>query len=158
MPARGSYSGSTMKNHDGDIEYASLSDEELREALEGIDRAAYPLNFKNLTDEMATRRVAPSEPPLGIPTLGSLLLYLCIVATVFVVFDQGLTRFPDNPIEPCGTNRYCGKQGQPHTREEYRAYRRWQTTMLILWPGGFLTIGALGWWQIRTDRTRRAKS
>lgn len=73
-----------------------------------------------------------------------------IVAVMFVVFLYGLVRFPDGPIHPCDPNGYCGKQGQPHTAQQYRAYRNWETTMLYLWPVGLISLVLL-------NRGRRGK-
>lgn len=63
-----------------------------------------------------------------------------IVAIMLVFFLYGMVRFPDGPIHPCGRNRYCGKQGQPHTLQQYRAYELWDTTLLYLWPAGLISL------------------
>jgi hypothetical protein len=73
-----------------------------------------------------------------------------IVALMGGVFLYGLARFPDGPIHPCEPggaylftqhpDDYCGKQGQPHTMDDYRAYQLWHTALSIIWPLG---IGAL---------------
>ena len=69
------------------------------------------------------------------------------------LFIYGLGRFPDGPIHKCvpGTayavmqhpSGYCGKQGQPHTVEDYRAYEIWERTFFIVWPVGLASIAAL---------------
>jgi hypothetical protein len=51
---------------------------------------------------------------------------------MIAVFFYGVGRYPDGPIHPCveGENYlikyhpdgYCGKQGQPHTADEYQAF------------------------------------
>jgi len=69
------------------------------------------------------------------------------------VFLYIMTRFPDNPIHKCEPSRnyalkvhsdgYCGKQGQPHTEEDYHAFQTWQTTLFIIWPIGIVALGIL---------------
>lgn len=66
-----------------------------------------------------------------------------IVAIMFALLTYGLVRFPDGPIHPCGIDRYCGKQGQPHTLQQYRAYETWETTMLYTWPVGLISLALL---------------
>ena len=66
-------------------------------------------------------------------------LAFAIVATMIVVFCYGLWRFPDAPIHPCTTHGYCGKQGQPHTQQDFDAFRRWSRTLFWLWPVGGLS-------------------
>jgi hypothetical protein len=61
-----------------------------------------------------------------------------IVTIMVVLFSYGIVRFPDGPIQPCHTNGYCGKQGQPHTFQQYRAYKIWESTMLYVWPVGLI--------------------
>jgi hypothetical protein len=63
-----------------------------------------------------------------------------VAATMLGYFAYGVVRFPDSPIHPRGEDRYCGKQGQPRTREDYHAHQQWQTGLLWGWPLG---IGAL---------------
>ena len=46
---------------DGDIDYARFTRAQLEDALARIDRREYPLNFANLTTELARR---PVEPPV----------------------------------------------------------------------------------------------
>jgi hypothetical protein len=64
-----------------------------------------------------------------------------IVVTAMVgYFAYGMIRFPDSPIHPCGQDRYCGKQGQPRTLEDYRAHQLWQTGLMWGWPVGMVVI------------------
>jgi uncharacterized RDD family membrane protein YckC len=48
-------------NDDGTIQYGDFSIAELKEALAGINRERYPLNFANLTRELAARSPATLE-------------------------------------------------------------------------------------------------
>ena len=47
--------------HDGHVDYASYSVEELLEAWETIDAEAYPLNLEALTRELASRNLVVRE-------------------------------------------------------------------------------------------------
>ena len=42
-----------------------------------------------------------------------------------IFFAYGFVRYPDAPIRPCG-ERYCGKQGQPRTFEDYNGFQFWE--------------------------------
>lgn len=66
-----------------------------------------------------------------------------IAATMFVFFSYGIVRFPDGPIHPCGTTRYCGKWGRPHTLQQYRAFEIWETTLIYMWPVGLIFLALL---------------
>jgi hypothetical protein len=66
-----------------------------------------------------------------------------IAATMFVFFFYGIVRFPDGPIHPCGTNRYCGKWGRPHTLQQYRAFEIWETTLIYMLPVGIISLALL---------------
>jgi hypothetical protein len=77
----------------------------------------------------------------------------CIGAVMAAVFIYVLGRFPDAPIHRCvaGTayaimqhpSGYCGKQGQPHTEEDYRAYESWNAILFTVWPVGMASIAIL---------------
>jgi hypothetical protein len=135
-------------NRDGTVNYLTFSNDELLEACEGIDPKSYPVNFKNLSDEMVVRsistNIAPQHSPLSFGSKIRAIVFLSVISIMGYVFHYGVTRFPDSPIAPCGTDQYCGKQGQLHTAEEFKDYHRWETTMLFLWPGGFITFAVLG--------------
>ena len=74
----------------------------------------------------------------------------CVILVMGAVFFYGVGRYPDGPIHPCveGENYlikyhpdgYCGKQGQPHTADEYQAFETWQTTFLFVWPLGMAAL------------------
>jgi hypothetical protein len=34
---------------------------------------------------------------------------------------------------------YCGKQGQPHSQQDFDAFNRLESTLFWLWPVGMLT-------------------
>jgi hypothetical protein len=67
------------------------------------------------------------------------LLSYVIGLVMVVLFVYGLIRYPDLPIRECPSG-YCGKQGQPHTAAEYRAFNAWQITLLIGWPIGIAAL------------------
>jgi hypothetical protein len=54
-------------------------------------------------------------------------------------FVYGLIRYPDLPIRECPSG-YCGKQGQPRTAAEYRAFNTWQITLMIGFPIGIAAM------------------
>lgn len=54
-------------------------------------------------------------------------------------FAYGLLRFPDNPIRPCSEHGYCGKQGQPHTEQDYQAFSQWND-LFSYWPVGVVAL------------------
>jgi hypothetical protein len=88
---------------------------------------------------------APSElsrPENLLKPIGNVAIAV-IVTIMLVLLSYGIVRFPDGPIYPCHTNRYCGKQGQPHTFQQYRTYKTWETTMLYVWPVGLITLAFL---------------
>ena len=62
-----------------------------------------------------------------------------VVIAMMALFLYALWRFPDNPQYPCTQHGYCGKQGQPHTREDFEAFTAWSDTVFWVWPLGMLT-------------------
>jgi hypothetical protein len=65
--------------------------------------------------------------------------FLAILLTMLAIFSYGQYRFPDAPIQKCGS-AYCGKQGQPHTKKEFEDFELWETTLMWSWPLGFLAL------------------
>jgi len=63
-----------------------------------------------------------------------------IMVSMLCFFFYGVVRFPDSPIHPCEEHQYCGKQGQPHTYNDFKAFTFWQTTCLYTWPVGLLAV------------------
>lgn len=62
------------------------------------------------------------------------------MACMLCFFAYGVIRFPDSPIHPCRINQYCGKQGQPHTLQDFKAFHFWETTCMYAWPVGLLAM------------------
>ena len=58
---------------------------------------------------------------------------------MLLLFAYGAGRFHDGPISECGSG-YCSTHRQPHTAEDYRAFKVWEKTIWIVWPLG---LGAL---------------
>jgi hypothetical protein len=84
-------------------------------------------------------------------------LTVVIMGYMIILFTYGLVRYPDAPIHPCITAGYCGKQGQPHTQQQYRQFLTWQSTLEWSWPFGMLALFFLNREKIRLRRsTRRA--
>jgi hypothetical protein len=52
-------------------------------------------------------------------------------AVVLCIFIYGVVMYPDAPIKPCGEAAYCGKGGKPRSEVEFRAYKRWETTLIV---------------------------
>jgi hypothetical protein len=48
------------------------------------------------------------------------------------IMIYGVVNFIDGPIKPCEKYVYCGKGGQPHTLEEYEAFRQWETLLIVV--------------------------
>jgi hypothetical protein len=67
------------------------------------------------------------------------LLTYIIGLVMVVLFVCGLIRYPDLPIRECPSG-YCGRQGQPHTAAENRAFNAWQITLMIGWPIGIAAL------------------
>jgi hypothetical protein len=58
---------------------------------------------------------------------------------MMIVFVYGAGRFSDGPISECSTG-YCSTRHQPHTAAEYRDYKAWERTILIMWPLGMAAL------------------
>jgi hypothetical protein len=69
-----------------------------------------------------------------------------VVVCGMLWFVVGGVRFMDG-VHPCGVDQYCGKFGWPHSKQEYEAFRFWQTTLFALWPFVIVSMGVLGWMQ-----------
>lgn len=54
-------------------------------------------------------------------------------------FIYGMLRFPDNPIRPCPEHGYCGKQGQPHTEQDFQSFSQWDG-LFSYWPAGIVAL------------------
>lgn len=66
-----------------------------------------------------------------------LLLKLVFTFTL-IWFFYGMIKYPDGLISNCGENKYCGKQGQHYTVEDFEDYKRWGTINIIAFPATFL--------------------
>ena len=85
------------------------------------------------------------------------LLGLVLMISMGTLFFYGWFRYPDAPLHPCdGPTGYCGKQGQPHSLSEFRAFGVWQTALLIVWPAGLLSAFALRRIKLAADGRPRA--
>ena len=65
---------------------------------------------------------------------------LSFVAVALAWFAAGIILFPDG-VHACGS-AYCGKQGQPHTPDDFERFEIWQTGLMFGWP--LVLIAA--WW------------
>jgi hypothetical protein len=64
-----------------------------------------------------------------------------VSAVMLVLFAYGASRFSDGPIGTCGSG-YCSTRHPhlPHTAADYRAYKAWEMTILIVWPLGLTAL------------------
>jgi hypothetical protein len=86
----------------------------------------------------------------------------CIGTVMIVLFVYVGVRFPDWPIQKCvpGTayaitqhpSGYCGKQGQPHTAEDFHAFEMWETILIYAWPVGIAALAVLQYMRPRPRR------
>lgn len=60
------------------------------------------------------------------------------------VFLYGAVAYHDAPITPRAGGFY-GKQGAQHTELDYRWFRRWETSLLVLWPAMFVLLWLRQW-------------
>lgn len=56
------------------------------------------------------------------------------------IFACGIVRFSDGPISKRTDGGYKGKQGQPHTKEDFELFNLWQNTLMVLWPSGIMAL------------------
>jgi hypothetical protein len=80
---------------------------------------------------------------------------LAVLLYLLVLLGFGLVRYPDAPLEPCLTSSFCGKQGQPHTEQEYRQFLTWQALLEWTWIPGVLVLFFLNRARIRRRRASR---
>jgi hypothetical protein len=66
-----------------------------------------------------------------------------------LLFCYGLLNYPDAPIHPCVASNFCGKQGQPHTENEYHQFSVWESLLAWSWPSGMLVLFLLNREKIR---------
>jgi hypothetical protein len=88
---------------------------------------------------------------IALPQKSAQLLTYVIVIGMGTIFLYGAVRFRNAPIHECATG-YCGKQGQPHTVADYRAFSVWETTFFIVWPLGLAVL-----YFLQRDKLKRVK-
>ena len=73
-------------------------------------------------------------------------------------FLYGIIFFVDAPIRentaqrPCLNAEFCGKNGTPHTREEFDAFVVWQNVLILSWLVGLPTM----WIASRVSKRQKA--
>jgi hypothetical protein len=66
-------------------------------------------------------------------------------------FLYGIIFFVDAPFHestpqsPCVNAAFCGKDGTPHTREEFEAFVAWQNMLILSWLVGLPTMWIASW-------------
>lgn len=63
-----------------------------------------------------------------------------IVAAMVLAFGYGWIHYPDAPLRACPEHGYCGKQGQPHTPEDYARFMNWVRLLVVVWPAGVAAL------------------
>ena len=63
-------------------------------------------------------------------------VFRVVALTAITVFIYGMVRYPDAPISARDWG-FFDVQGQPHTREQFEAFSRWETALWIAWPAMF---------------------
>jgi len=68
--------------------------------------------------------------------------YVALTAGLVMVgvFLFGFIRFSDGPIHECREHGYCGKQGQAHTADDYRAFQIWEGLLAATWIPGAIVL------------------
>jgi hypothetical protein len=59
---------------------------------------------------------------------------------MLATFGYGIVRFPDGPIHPCAKHGYCGKQGQPHSQADFKAFDHWESALKWGWLPGMAAL------------------
>ncbi len=95
-----------------------------------------------------TRRMAIFSPNTSQPSAKQELLSYVIGAVMLAVLIYGCVQFYDASFRDCASG-YSGNCGKFHMAAEYRAFRLWQTAVLIVWP---VAVGALIF--LQRDRLR----
>ena len=83
------------------------------------------------------------------------LLVVCILSALIAAATlvYGIIAFPDAPLRQTGSG-YIGKQGAPHTREDYERFKLWEKLILSGFGLAFLT----GFGAVAADKlTKRSK-
>jgi hypothetical protein len=57
-----------------------------------------------------------------------------------IMLGYGGIRFFDGNIEECGSSYCSSRSHHPKTAEDYRAYKAWEKTILIVWPLGMAAL------------------
>lgn len=60
----------------------------------------------------------------------------CVAAIMIGAFAYGWVHYPDAPLRACPEHGYCGKQGQPHTADDYTGFMDWVRVLIVVWPLG----------------------
>lgn len=95
--------------------------------------------FRRGMDEVERHSESERAAARGRGPLARVLLVLTIGACLAAVGAgvYGVYNFPDAPLRRAGEG-YVGKYGKPHTREEFEAFVRWKSAMLVVFPSAFV--------------------
>jgi hypothetical protein len=65
---------------------------------------------------------------------------IALGCVIVAICASGIILYPDGPIHPCVEHDYCGKQGQPHTRQDFDEYNVWVKMCMWGCPVGVLVV------------------
>lgn len=100
--------------------------------------------FRRGVEEAKRHTESEREAARARGPLARVLLVLTIAACLMAVAAgvYGVYNFPDAPLRETREG-YVGKYGKPHTREEFEAFTRWKSVMLVVFPSAFVFAFAL---------------
>jgi hypothetical protein len=67
----------------------------------------------------------------------------CFVYGIIFFVDAPLRE--SSPQKPCINAEFCGKDGTPHTRQEFESFLVWQNTLILSWLFGVPTLWIASW-------------
>jgi hypothetical protein len=121
----------------------------------GIIREASDL-YERFSGEATSLAKRDAEAAQRMGPVAKALFATCIITVMLaaVTLVYGLVKFPDAPIRETSQG-YSGKQGAPHTREDYERFKLWEKLLIASFAAAFLTgFGAAG---VEKASQRRAR-
>jgi hypothetical protein len=89
-------------------------------------------HFQVLTDRGDTEIQTSSASGASTPDIRWITYLQWAIASVAIcMFFYGLVMYPDAPIGPCGETQFCGKGGTSRSEADFKAFKAWETTMIV---------------------------